>query len=111
VAALYLEPIWVNNANLLPSEIVDHNDAFLLGLGGRCRVRRTTYVIAEVAPRVAGDSPGAEHVTVGVDKLVGGHVFQINVSNGVGTTIGQVARGGSTKNWYLGFNITRKFWR
>ena len=111
VAALYLEPIWVNNANLLPSEIVDHNDAFLLGLGGRFRMRRTTYVIAEVAPRVAGDSPGAEHVTVGVEKLVGGHVFQINVSNGVGTTIGQVARGGSTKNWYLGFNITRKFWR
>ena len=58
---------------------------------------------------MAGYSPGAEHVTVGLEKLVGGHVFQINVSNGVGTTISQIARGGSRKNWYLGFNISRKF--
>ncbi len=68
-------------------------------------------VIAEGAPRIAGYDPGAEHLTVGLEKLVGGHVFQVNVSNGVGTTIGQLARGGSKKDWYLGFNISRKFWR
>jgi len=110
-AALYAQPIWVNNSNPLPSEIVDHNDSFLLGLGGRFRIGRTSYLIAEAAPRVAGYDPGAEHVTVGLEKLVGGHVFQINVSNGVGTTIGQLARGGSRKDWFLGFNISRKFWR
>jgi hypothetical protein len=110
-AALYAQPIWVNNSNPLPAEIIDRNDSFLLGLSGRFRIRRTAYVIVEGAPRVAGYSPGAEHVTVGLEKLVGGHVFQINVSNGVGTTIGQIARGGSSKNWYLGFNISRKFWR
>src|SRR5262245_40283873 len=43
----------------------------------------------------AGYDPGRAHWTAGVEKLVGGHVFQINVSNGVGTTIGQAARGGS----------------
>lgn len=111
LAALYVEPIWVNNANPLPSELIDHNDSFLIGVGGRFRIRRTAYVIVEGAPRAAGDDPGAEHVTVGLEKLVGGHVFQINVSNGVGTTISQIARGGSRRNWYLGFNITRKFWR
>ena len=111
LAALYAEPIWVNNSNPLPSQLVDHNDSFLLGLGGRFRVQRTMYVIAESAPRIAGYDPGAEHLTVGLEKLVGGHVFQINVSNGVGTTIGQLARGGSKKDWYLGFNISRKFWR
>jgi len=110
-AALYAQPIWVNNSNPLPAEIIDRNDSFLLGLSGRFRIRRTAYVIVEGAPRVAGYNPGAEHVTVGLEKLVGGHVFQINVSNGVGTTIGQIARGGSRKNWYLGFNISRKFWR
>ena len=110
-AALYAQPIWVNNSNPLPAEIIDRNDSFLLGLSGRFRIRRTAYVIVEGAPRVAGYSPGAEHVAVGLEKLVGGHVFQINVSNGVGTTIGQIARGGSSKNWYLGFNISRKFWR
>jgi hypothetical protein len=40
----------------------------------------------------------------------GGHSFQINFSNGFGTTMAQMARGGYTKDdWYLGFNITRKF--
>src|SRR5262249_24949000 len=38
-------------------------------------------------------------------------VFQFNVSNGVGTTIRQVARGGSKHDTFLGFNITRTFWR
>lgn len=110
-AALYAQPIWVNNSNPAPSEVVDHNDSFLLGLGTRVRVLRTVYVIAEGAPRVAGYDPERAHMTVGLEKLVGGHVFQINVSNGVGTTIGQLARGGSKNDWYLGFNITRKFWR
>jgi len=72
---------------------------------------RTVYVIAEGAPRVAGYDPGRAHWTAGVEKLVGGHVFQINVSNGVGTTISQVARGGSKHDTFLGFNITREFWR
>ena len=40
----------------------------------------------------------------------GGHSFQINVSNGFGTTLGQLAGGGvSYDDWYIGFNISRKF--
>jgi uncharacterized beta barrel domain-containing protein DUF5777 len=110
-AAFYVEPIWVNNSNPLPSEIVDDNDSFLLGVGGRFRVSRTVYVVVEAAPRVAGYDPDTTHWTVGVEKLVGGHLFQINVSNGVGTTISQLARGGLSDDTFLGFNITRKFWR
>jgi hypothetical protein len=110
--ALYAEPIWVNNSNPLPSELIDRNDSFLVGLGARFRVGRTVYVVGEVVPRVAGYDPDVNHVTVGLEKLVGGHVFQINVSNGIGTTISQLARGGSSNDdWYLGFNISRKFWR
>jgi len=110
LGAFYAEPIWVNNSNPLPSEIVDHNNSFLLGIGGRVRVRRTVYVVAETAPRVAGYDPGTTYWAAGVEKLVGGHMFQINVSNSVGTTISQIARGGS-HDTFLGFNITRKFWR
>ncbi len=109
--ALYIEPIWVNNSNQLPSEVVDHNSSFLLGLGTRVRIRRTVYVVVEAAPRVAGYDPDTTHWTVGVEKLVGGHMFQINFSNSVGTTISQIARGGSSNDTFLGFNITRKFWR
>jgi hypothetical protein len=108
-AALYLEPMWVANVNLLPDPVPEEHTV-LLGLGARVRVRPTVYVIAEVSPRVAGYDPGANQVSVGIEKRAGGHSFQLNVSNGFGTTIGQVARGGfNNGDWFLGFNISRKF--
>src|SRR6185369_15175743 len=57
LGTVYAEPIWVNNTNPLPSEIVDHNSTFMFGLGGRFRVRRTVYVVVEGAPRLAGYDP------------------------------------------------------
>jgi hypothetical protein len=110
VAALYVEPIWVNNSNPSPSELVDDNDTFLIGLGARVRIRPTVYLVGEISPRVAGYDPGVTHGTFGIEKRVGGHMFQLNFSNGFGTTMGQLARGGlSNDDWYLGFNISRKF--
>ena len=108
--ALYVEPTWVNNTNLLPSEVVDDNDAFLLGLGARVRVSRRAYLVAEAAPRVAGFDPGSTHMSFGVEMRAGGHAFQLNFSRGLETTMGQVARGGTEDNWFIGFNISRKFW-
>ena len=50
------------------------------------------------------------HGTFGIEKRAGGHSFQLNFSNGFGTTMGQLARGGTgNDDWYLGFNISRKF--
>lgn len=108
--AVYLEPTWVNNTNVLPSELVDDNSAFMLGIGARVRVSRRTYLVAEAAPRVAGYDPGSTHASVGVEMRAGGHAFQLNVSRGLATTMGQVARGGSDDDWFIGFNISRKFW-
>ena len=107
--AIYFEPIWVNNSNQLPSELADDNDTFLFGIGGRLRVRPTVYVVGEYIPRI-GYSPGVDHLTFGVEKRAGGHVFQINFSNNIGTTPAQIARGGfDNEDWYIGFNISRKF--
>jgi hypothetical protein len=36
-------------------------------------------------------------------------MFQLNITNNFGTTYGQIARGGSEHDIYLGFNITRTF--
>jgi len=109
IGAVYFEPIWVNNSNLLPSELVDDNDTFLFGIGGRLRVRPTVYVVFEYVPR-SGYQPGVDHISFGVEKRAGGHVFQMNFSNNYGSTPGQIARGGtSNDDWYLGFNISRKF--
>jgi hypothetical protein len=107
--ALYFEPIWVNNSNPLPSELADDNDTFLLGLGTRIRIRPTVYLVGEIIPRI-GHDPDVTYASFGVEKRAGGHVFQFNFSNGIGTTMAQLARGGTdTDDWYIGFNITRKF--
>jgi hypothetical protein len=106
---VYFEPVWVNNSNPLPGELADDNDTLLLGLGARIRVRPTLYLVGEFIPRV-GHDPGVDHGTFGIEKRAGGHVFQFNFSNGVGNTISQLARGGSSNDdWYIGFNISRKF--
>ncbi len=115
-AALYVEPIYVNNSNPLPKELVDHNDTFMLGLGGRFRVLPTVYIVAETSPRLWGYRPGVNHGSLAIEKRVGGHVFQLNFSDSIATTIGQLATanhqtpGPTTRNWYMGFNISRKFY-
>ena len=110
VAMVYAQPIWVNNVNPLPAAIVDDNDAVLLGLGTRIRIRPTVYVVGEVIPRVSGYDQGVHQAAFAIEKRAGGHSFQLNFSNAFGTTIGQIARGGtSNDDWYLGFNISRKF--
>jgi hypothetical protein len=106
---LYLHPIWVNNTNGYPKELVDHNDTVMLGVGGRLRIRPKVYLVAEAAPRF-GFEPNVMHASFAIERRAGGHTFQLNVSNGSATTIAQIARGGfSDDDWYLGFNISRKF--
>ncbi len=110
VGAVYIEPTWVNNTNTLPSELVDDNDSFLVGVGARVRVTRRMYLVAEAAPRVSGFDAGSTAASLGVEMRAGGHAFQLNFSRGLGTTMGQVARGGTEDDWFIGFNISRKFW-
>jgi hypothetical protein len=110
IAAVYVQPIWVNNSNQLPAELADHNDTFLIGVGARVRVRPTVYVVGELAPRT-GYKPGVNHGSIAIEKRAGGHTFQLNFSNAFGTTMGQIARGGPDGNeWFMGFNISRKFY-
>jgi hypothetical protein len=110
-AAVYAHPFWVNNTNPEPSELVDHNSTTMLGLGIRIRVLSATYLVAEAAPRLSGYAPGTTHASFGIEQRAGGHVFQITFANNQGTTLGGVARGGPEgNNWYLGFNLSRKFY-
>ena len=110
VGAVYVEPIWVNNSNPGPDALVDDNDTFMVAVAARIRVRPTVYLVGEVMPRLAGYQPGVNQASFGIEKRAGGHAFQLNFSNAFGTTMAQLARGGFTNNdWYLGFNISRKF--
>src|SRR5262249_8577993 len=110
VAALYVEPIVVFNSNKNPNDAGQDNDTFMLGLGGRLRIRPSVYIVGEITPRLAGYTPSVNLISFGLEGRAGGHLFQVNFSNGLGTTLGQIANGGiSNDNWYIGFNISRKF--
>jgi len=105
--ALYVEPIFVANTN--PAETGDNN-TMMIGLGTRLRIRPSTYLVGEFTPRVSGYRPNVDQGSFGLEMRAGGHTFQINFSNGWGTTLGQIAQGGITSDsWYIGFNISRKF--
>ena len=109
--ALYIQPAWINNTNPNPAELVDDNSTTVLGLGTRVRIRKSTYLVLEASPRIAGYAPNVTLISFGVEQQAGGHMFQLNFSNGVGTTMANVARGGSSyDDWYIGFNLSRKFY-
>jgi hypothetical protein len=104
--ALYATPVWVHNT----AAAVDlDRDTYFVGVGGRVRVGATVYVVAEVVPRVGGYRPDKAAYGFAIEKRAGGHLFQLNVNNGQGTTFGQLARGGFADSLYLGFNLARKF--
>jgi hypothetical protein len=104
--ALYASPIWAHNSAAASGVI---RDTFYVGIGGRVRVMSSTYLVAEVSPRVSGYMPGDAEYGFGIEKRVGGHMFQLNVANAQETTLGQIASGGAPRNLHLGFNLTRKF--
>ena len=113
--AVYVEPIWIGNANKAlfhpePGFASSDEHSLVLGLGSRIRVLDTVYVTGEYVPRLIGFDNGDHHVSVGVEKRAGGHLFQVNISNGLGATPVQVAQGADNGNWFIGFNITRKFY-
>ena len=121
-AAIYLVPTWVGNSNIVQNATGIDDQTFYLGLGARVQVSKGLYLTGEASPRLSGFKGG---INVGratyeegrtaaafaLEKQVGGHVFQINFSNSFSTTPATLARGAAPgkTNWYLGFNISRKF--
>ena len=92
-----------------PDPHAHHQDTWFIGLGGRLRFSGTGYITGEYTPRLQGYDPNRGEWGVAVEKRTGGHTLQLNFTNSFGTTFGQLARGGSPHEIYLGFNITRRF--
>ena len=117
-ASLYVEPTWVGNVSKPgrfhqsgdDDDDDDDDNTFMLGLGARLRVRPTVYLLGEYVPRFSGFDDGAHHISFAIEKRAGGHTFQLNISNSLGTTPAQIAQGGSNDDWFIGFNIARKFY-
>jgi hypothetical protein len=107
--SLHLEPMFVANSNLFDDDI-DDDSTFMMGIGGRFRIRPTVYVVGEMTPRLSGYKPDTMLGSFAIEKRAGGHMFQLNFSNYFGTTMRQLAQGAPDgDHWYLGFNISRKF--
>jgi hypothetical protein len=114
---LYAIPTFVANTNV-DDPTTDDDGALYLGLGARLRLGESWSLLAEFAPRLAGYEPvnpvtrekGRHHIAFGIERRVGGHAFQLNVQDSLGTTPGQIARGGTSGNdWFIGFNLSRRF--
>lgn len=115
--AVYLEPSWVGNTRINPSAPGSADSTLVVGLGARLRVTKTMSLLGEVHPRLAGyrgdlgSGDPKSLAAFGVEWRVGGHAFQLNFSNAQGTTPAQVARGQQgLRDWFIGFNLTRKFY-
>ena len=114
--ALYVVPSFVANTRITPSAPGNEDSTAVLGLGARLFLRRNMAIVGEAHPRLfgyrgdlgAGDA--AFLAAFGVEWTVGGHAFQLNVSNDLGTTPAQVARGQQGSGWHLGLNLSRKFY-
>lgn len=107
--ALYFQPSIVGNSNIFTEDGDDYT--VMAGLGARLRFAKNSYLFVEGSPRIAGYVKGDGLISFGIEQRAGGHVFQLNFSNGFGTTLAQVARGGTARDdWYLGFNLSRKFY-
>jgi hypothetical protein len=57
---------------------------------------------------VGGFDDGAHHLSFAVEKRADDYTVQLNFSNSLGTTLAQMAQGGSMDDWFIGFNIAKK---
>jgi hypothetical protein len=91
----------------------DSEGTFSLGIGGRFMVFDDLSLIAEWVPVLAGYKNLADSWGVGVEKKIGGHVFQVFITDSLGITASQFLPGGDLLlgdgDFRLGFNIFRSF--
>ena len=129
-AALYLQPSFIFHSNTYSTagclQHMEHghdiagcvdattvgieSNTLLVGLSSRVRLTGDVYVVGSWTPRARGFHPGVSMKTFGIEKRLRGHVFQLNVSNSLGTTMAEMARGAANnRDWFLGFNLSRRF--
>jgi hypothetical protein len=86
---------------------------FALGLGGRFMFLDDLSLIAEWIPSLAGYKDFCSGWGFGLEKKIGGHVFQFFVTDSIGLTASQFLPGGDLKlgegDFRFGFNIFRTF--
>ncbi len=89
-------------------------DTFSLGVGGRFLLFDNLALIGEWVPVVDGYKQKTNSWGAGLDYKIGGHVFQVVITNAIGLTTDMYVSGGdldiADNDYRLGFNIFRMFW-
>jgi len=92
---------------------LDPGNTLSLGVGARYMVLNEFSIIAEWIPVLAGYKALESGWGLGIEKKIGGHVFQVFVNNTLGLTKAQFLPGGDLRigdfDFRLGFNIFRTF--
>jgi hypothetical protein len=105
-----LVPAFSSNTNFWEP---DSEGTFALGIGGRFMVIDDLSLIAEWVPPLAGYTDEYSGWGFGVEKKIGGHVFQLFVTDSIGIIASQYLPGGDLRlgdgDFRLGFNIFRSF--
>ena len=115
VAEVFVAPMLSVRANPAPptSPFVSVGDRRrnlgAIGLGASVRFRPRSAFVAEWMPRVGGfhatDSRNA--VSFGIQRTTNAHVFELVLTNTLGTTTSAAVAGG-TRDFSLGFNLYRR---
>jgi predicted porin len=111
--SLQVSPTMVHR-NLVPG-ILDQNDVYAAGIGGRYKLTKRTSLNAEYFYLLPGKTADDYYnsLSIGFDIETGGHVFQLHFTNSQGmiekffvpATNGKWSKG----DIYFGFNIARSF--
>lgn len=108
--SLLVVPAYSSNTNHweTPSE-----DTLSLGIGARYMFPKDLSIIAEWIPILTGYKEESSGWGLGIEKKIGGHVFQVFITNSIGLTSAQFVPGGTLKlgdgDFRVGFNIFRIF--
>jgi hypothetical protein len=84
-----------------------------LGIGARFMFPKDFSIIAEWIPVLTGYKTDSAGWGFGIERKIGGHVFQVFLTNSIGMTSAQFVPGGNLKlqdgDFRIGFNIFRLF--
>jgi hypothetical protein len=108
--SLLLVPAFAANTDLVTGL---RRGTFALGLGGRWRIVGDIALFGEWTPVLSGFSEAANGWAAGIEKKIGGHVFQFFALNAAGIATAQRLPGGDLRlrhgGFRIGFNIDRLF--
>ncbi len=113
--SLQLMPTFIHK-NLVPT-VLDMNDLFAVGIGGRYKFTKRIALTAEYFYTIRFPRSGTEYydpISIGIDIETGGHVFQLIFTNTSIMREGGFIYGTDNDNFFdggihFGFNISRIF--